>query len=57
VGDEIVWHVASVVKRRSLDQLFCSYLVHIPVLVALICISIVGTVPIPPIVSNSVAYT
>jgi len=24
-GDEIVWHVANAVKRRLIDQLFCSY--------------------------------
>jgi len=28
-GDEIVWHVANAVKRRLIDQLFCSYHVYI----------------------------
>jgi len=28
-GVEIVWHVANAVKRRLIDQLFCSYHVYI----------------------------
>ena len=28
-GDEIVWHVANAVKRRLINQLFCSYRVYI----------------------------
>jgi len=28
-GDEIMWHVANAVKRRLIDQLFCSYRIYI----------------------------